>query len=42
MNQIYTIDYRGDSEVFATAGRDAKIRVYDERTKSLVSVHSGG
>jgi COMPASS component SWD3 len=41
-NQIYAIDYRDDADVFATTGRDSKVRVYDETTKTLISTHFGG
>jgi len=36
-NALFTIDYSCDGGVFATAGRDTHIRVYDEATKMLVS-----
>lgn len=35
-NQVYALDYRPDGEMFASAGRDAKVRVYEESTKSLL------
>lgn len=35
-NQIYAVDYRPDGLEFVTGGRDAKVRVYDEATKTLV------
>lgn len=41
-NQIYTLDYRNDGEQFATAGRDCKVRVYEEATKTLVRTLSSG
>ena len=34
-NQVYALDYRADGEVFATAGRDCKVRIYEETTKTL-------
>jgi len=41
-NQIYAVDYRNDGRIFATAGKDACVRIYDEATKSLVSTLYGG
>lgn len=41
-NQIYAVDYRNDAEQFATGGKDYHVRVYDEKTKQLVVVLSGG
>src|SRR5690606_2559632 len=41
-NQIYCCDYRVDGRFFATAGKDACVRVYDEQTKTLVQTMSGG
>ena len=41
-NQIYAIDYRQDGGSFATAGRDKKVRVFDEATKTLVTELGGG
>eukprot|EP01083_Nonionella_stella_P081945 226037_1 len=41
-NQIYAMDYRSDGESFVTAGRDYKIRVYDEETKELTQSMSQG
>jgi WD40 repeat protein len=35
-NQVYALDYRPDGTLFATAGKDYKVRVYDEATKSLL------
>jgi len=32
-NQIFAIDYCHDGSLFATAGRDNVIRIYDEVTK---------
>jgi len=34
-NHIYTMDFSRDGTLLAVAGRDLKIRVYDETTKSL-------
>lgn len=34
-NQLYTCDYNHDGTHLATAGRDLKIRIYDESTKSV-------
>jgi len=36
-NHLYTLDYSADGNILATAGKDYKIRLYDESTKSLVS-----
>ena len=41
-NQIYAVDYREDAERFVTAGKDARVRVYDENTKQRVSTLLGG
>ena len=32
-NQIFALDYYEDGTMFATAGKDTKIRIYDEETK---------
>jgi WD40 repeat protein len=41
-NQIYALDYAKNGEAFVSAGRDTKLRIYDESTKQLVSTLSGG
>mmetsp|Transcript_50446 Transcript_50446/g.121434 ORF Transcript_50446/g.121434 Transcript_50446/m.121434 type:complete len:389 (-) Transcript_50446:90-1256(-) len=41
-NQLYCVDYRRDGAMFATAGKDKTVRLYDEATKSLVTGMSGG
>jgi len=41
-NQLYCVDYRRDGAMFATAGKDKTVRLYDEATKSQVSAMSGG
>lgn len=41
-NQLFCVDYRPDGALFATAGKDRSVRVYDEATKSLVTKMSGG
>jgi COMPASS component SWD3 len=41
-NQVYALDYRNDSRIFATGGKDFKVRVYDEATRSLISTMGGG
>jgi WD40 repeat protein len=35
-NQVYALDYSPDGELFATAGRDCKVRIYEETTKTLL------
>jgi len=41
-NQLFCVDYKNDGSLFATAGKDRTVRVYDEATKSLVTAMSGG
>ncbi|KAL0491404.1 WD repeat-containing protein [Acrasis kona] len=41
-NQVYAVDYRADSRYFATAGKDAFVRLYDETTKQVVHTMNGG
>jgi len=41
-NQINCLDYFNDGSLFATAGRDRVVRVYDEASKRLVSELQGG
>lgn len=41
-NEINALDYNDDGSQFATGGRDTKIRIYDEATKSLVATLEGG
>lgn len=41
-NQLFAVDYRTDGTMFATAGSDKHIRIYDEATKSLVQSMTGG
>ena len=36
-NQVYALDYRADATMFATAGKDYAVRVYDEATKSVTA-----
>jgi WD40 repeat protein len=40
-NHIYTMDYSKDGTLLAVAGRDLKVRVYDETTKSLAFTMKG-
>lgn len=40
-NQVFAVDYRSDGTRFATAGKDFKVRIYDESTKQLVSTMNG-
>ncbi|TMW61767.1 hypothetical protein Poli38472_010830 [Pythium oligandrum] len=41
-NQLYALDYRADGAMFATAGKDQAVRVYDEATKAEVVCMRGG
>ncbi|CAD7941305.1 unnamed protein product [Amoebophrya sp. A25] len=41
-NQIFCLDYYYNGSIFATAGRDYKVRVYDEATKRLTTTLEGG
>jgi COMPASS component SWD3 len=41
-NQLYCVDYRKDGTVFATAGKDRTVRVYDEATKAIITEMSSG
>ena len=41
-NQVYALDYSEDGKFFATAGKDAAVRVYDDSTKNLVVTMKGG
>ena len=41
-NQIFTMEYNNDGTRFATAGKDYKVRLYDEATKSPISSMSRG
>ncbi|KAJ0405858.1 hypothetical protein P43SY_001590 [Pythium insidiosum] len=41
-NQLYALDYRADGAMFATAGKDHAVRVYDEATKTEVACMRGG
>eukprot|EP00002_Diphylleia_rotans_P028207 TRINITY_DN568_c0_g1_i1.p1 TRINITY_DN568_c0_g1~~TRINITY_DN568_c0_g1_i1.p1 ORF type:complete len:350 (+),score=59.43 TRINITY_DN568_c0_g1_i1:100-1149(+) len=41
-NNIYAIDYTSDALKFCSAGKDFKLRLYDESTKQLVSTLTGG
>jgi len=41
-NQLYCVDYRQDGTIFATAGKDFTVRVYDEATKTLMSEMRSG
>lgn len=35
-NQVFALDYNDEGTQFATAGKDTKIRIYDEATKSNI------
>ena len=41
-NQIFTMEYNTDGSKFATAGKDYKVRLYDEATKSPLMALSRG
>lgn len=41
-NQIFTLDYLKDASMFATAGKDHAVRIYDEATKAQVLCMKGG
>mmetsp|Transcript_1059 Transcript_1059/g.1821 ORF Transcript_1059/g.1821 Transcript_1059/m.1821 type:complete len:454 (-) Transcript_1059:17-1378(-) len=41
-NQIYALDYSADGELFASAGKDTVVRVYEETTKSLLATLERG
>jgi COMPASS component SWD3 len=41
-NQIFTMEYNHDGTRFATAGKDYKVRLYDEATKSHILSMSRG
>lgn len=41
-NQLFCVDYNPEGTMFATAGKDRSVRVYDEATKSLIQQMSGG
>ena len=36
------VDFQREGNFFATAGKDTKVRIYDEHTRKIVSTHSGG
>jgi WD40 repeat protein len=41
-NQVFAADYRSDAEKFVTAGKDARLRLYDDLTKTCELVMTGG
>jgi len=41
-NEIYTLSYRSDGARLASAGKDFKVRIYDEETKLLERVLETG
>ena len=41
-NEVFALDYNAEGTQFATGGRDAKIRLYDEGTKTNVATLEGG
>jgi WD40 repeat protein len=41
-NQIFAVQYRPDGEQFVTAGRDCKVRIYEESTKTLLTTMCSG
>jgi WD40 repeat protein len=36
-NQVFCMDFKSDASMFATAGKDTAVRLYDETTKQCVS-----
>eukprot|EP00747_Dinoflagellata_sp_TGD_P165859 gnl/TRDRNA2_/TRDRNA2_187804_c0_seq1.p1 gnl/TRDRNA2_/TRDRNA2_187804_c0~~gnl/TRDRNA2_/TRDRNA2_187804_c0_seq1.p1 ORF type:complete len:360 (-),score=60.74 gnl/TRDRNA2_/TRDRNA2_187804_c0_seq1:71-1150(-) len=41
-NQLFCLDYVADGSQFATAGKKREVRIYDEATKKLAQVLTGG
>lgn len=41
-NQIFCLDYSNDGNEFVTAGKDARLRIYDESTKTVKLVMKEG
>jgi WD40 repeat protein len=41
-NQIFAVDYCADGSKFVAAGKDKKLRIYDEATKALRTTLEGG
>eukprot|EP00294_Goniomonas_avonlea_P011291 CAMPEP_0114559976 /NCGR_PEP_ID=MMETSP0114-20121206/11207_1 /TAXON_ID=31324 /ORGANISM="Goniomonas sp, Strain m" /LENGTH=402 /DNA_ID=CAMNT_0001745479 /DNA_START=9 /DNA_END=1218 /DNA_ORIENTATION=+ len=41
-NQVFALDYKPDGSLFATAGYDRTVRLYDEATKSEIRALGGG
>eukprot|EP01016_Furgasonia_blochmanni_P040462 TRINITY_DN5166_c0_g2_i1.p1 TRINITY_DN5166_c0_g2~~TRINITY_DN5166_c0_g2_i1.p1 ORF type:complete len:360 (+),score=25.66 TRINITY_DN5166_c0_g2_i1:272-1351(+) len=41
-NQILAMDYSADGSYIATGGKDYKIRIYDENTKSVIHTYDPG
>lgn len=41
-NQVNALDFSASGAEFATAGRDGKVRIYDESTKQIVTTLEGG
>eukprot|EP00929_Paragymnodinium_shiwhaense_P003779 TRINITY_DN104425_c0_g1_i1.p1 TRINITY_DN104425_c0_g1~~TRINITY_DN104425_c0_g1_i1.p1 ORF type:complete len:380 (-),score=79.02 TRINITY_DN104425_c0_g1_i1:102-1241(-) len=41
-NQLFCVDYAPDGSQFATAGKRREVRIYDEATKKLSQVMTGG
>jgi WD40 repeat protein len=37
-NNIYALDFSNDGRVFAAAGSDTKLYIYDEQTKQMIHV----
>jgi len=42
VNEVYALDYNSEGTQFVTAGKDTKVRIYDEATKSIVITMEGG
>jgi WD40 repeat protein len=41
-NQVLCLDYNADGSLFASAGKDYKVRIYDENTKSVITELASG
>lgn len=41
-NQVYALDYNDEGSQFVTAGKDTKVRIYEEATKTCLVTMEGG